>query len=293
MTENVHTCPLCGKDHSQLFDRRTFRGQIVTNRLCLHCGLIYLSPRMTESELADFYAEQYRLVNEGSSEPTARNLANQRGRAELLLVFCRPFITTVRQHLDIGCSIGLLLNHFQEAYHCRPVGIEPNDVHRLHARKEELSVYGTLDELEKNEKDRFDLVSMVHVLEHLPDPVGYLVHLREDLLAPDGWMLLEVPNLYAHDSFEIAHLVSYSSHTLAQVLEKSGFDVLKLEQHGRPRSQLLPLYISLLARPASASSQTFILQPEKRVVLKRWLGMLRRKFLEHLLPRQAWIPEEK
>ncbi len=247
-------------------------------------------PAHDRGESAAFYAEEYRLLYEGSAEPTPRNLADQRGRAESLYMFSRSSITTVKQHLDIGCSVGLFLHHFQDVYHCRSVGIEPNDAHRAHAFKGGLPVYATLDELEDHEEDRFDLISMVHVLEHLPDPVDYLVHLRASLLAPDGWLLLEVPNLYAHDSFEIAHLVSYSPHTLRQVLGKSGFDVVKSEQHGRPRSRLLPLYISLLARPAPASRPAFILQPEKRVALKRQLGMLRRRTLEHLLPRQAWTP---
>ncbi len=288
MTEQVRACPLCGYDWSELFDRREFRGQNVTNRLCLNCGLVYQSPRMTESESAAFYAEEYRLLYEGSAGPTARNLADQRGRAESLYVFSRSSITTIRNHLDIGCSVGLLLRHFQEAYHCRSVGIEPNEIHRAHARKEGLEVYATLDELEKHEKEHFDLISMAHVLEHLPEAVSYLVRLRERFLAFGGWLLLEVPNLYAHDSFEIAHLVSYSPHTLTQVLEKAGFHVRKLEQHGRPRSRLLPLYISLLAQPAPASHRAFILRPERRVKVKRRFGMLRRRILERLFPRQAW-----
>ena len=288
MPETVTQCPLCASDRSRPFDRREFRGQNVTNRLCLNCGLVYQSPRMTEDESAVFYVEEYRLLYEGNTDPTVRNLANQRVRAELLHEFSRSSIGTIRRHLDIGCSIGLLLQHFHETYHCQSVGVEPNEAHRTHAGKQGLAVYATLDELEKHEKDRFDLISMAHVLEHLPDPVGYLAHLREKLLTSDGWLLLEVPNLYAHDSFEIAHLVSYSPHTLEQVLEKAGFDPVKSEQHGRPRSRLLPLYISLLAHPASSSRRTFILRPEKRVTVKRRVGMLRRRILERLFPKQAW-----
>jgi 2-polyprenyl-3-methyl-5-hydroxy-6-metoxy-1,4-benzoquinol methylase len=289
MTENVQICPLCENDHSRLFDRREFRGQEVTNRLCLNCGLVYQSPRMTENEADGFYAQKYRFLYEGSSQPTARNLADQRGRAESLYKFSRTSIVSIRQHLDIGCSVGVLVQYFQEAYRCRSVGIEPDEEHRVQAQKDGLAVYAKLDELEKSEQDRFDLISIVHVLEHLPDPVSYITHLRERFLASDGWLLVEVPNLYAHDSFEIAHLVAYSSHTLKQVLKKARFDVVKAELHGRPRSRLLPLYVSLLARPASVSRRIFALHPEKRVSYKRQTGMLRRRILEHLFPHQAWI----
>ncbi len=60
------------------------------------------------------------------------------------------------------------------------------------------------------------LISMFHVLEHLPDPVGYLSALRQKFLEPDGWLLIEVPNLYAHDCFEVAHLngLKITAHTM-------------------------------------------------------------------------------
>lgn len=289
MPEDIRTCPLCGSNRSAFFDRREFRGQVVTNRLCQECGLVYQSPRMTEAESAAFYAEEYRLLYEGSTDPTARNVTVQHGRAESLYAFARPVVGTVARHLDIGCSLGLLLQRFQEAYHCQVVGIEPGEGHRTHARKEGLIVYALLEELQEREKGRFDLVSVSHVLEHLPDPIGYLAHLRETLLTPDGWLLLEVPNLYAHDSFETAHLVSYSSHTLMQVLEKAGFDVVRLEKHGRPRSALLPLYVTLLSRPRSGAPRTWSLRSEKLVAFKRQAGMLRRRLLERLFPVRAWL----
>jgi len=289
MPENVRTCPLCESGRSRLFDQRKFRGHSVTNSLCLNCGLVFQSPHMTEAEVNVFYAEEYRLFYEGSDDPTSRNLMDQSGRAESLYSFIQSVVPDVRRHLDIGCSIGLLLQRFAKAYNSQPLGIEPGVGHRNHAAKAGLTVYATLNELEKREKGYFDLVSMSHVLEHLPDPVRYLVHLNETLMNKTGWLLLEVPNLYAHDSFEVAHLVSYSPRTLMQTLEKAGFEVVKLERHGRPRSNLLPLYITVLARPLSGSSWTWSLHPEKLVALKRRAGMLSRRLLERLFPEQAWI----
>jgi 2-polyprenyl-3-methyl-5-hydroxy-6-metoxy-1,4-benzoquinol methylase len=291
MSEKVLNCPLCKSEHSRDFDNRSFHGRAVVNRICLDCGLVFQSPRMTEAESAAFYADEYRLFNEGSIDPTARNMAAQHARAESLLAFTQPVVEKVSRHLDIGCSMGILLQSFMEKYHCQPVGIEPGEAHRLRAIKDGLTVYASLEELEKAETGLFNLISLAHVLEHLPDPVGYLIHLRETLLDPKGWLLLEVPNLYAHDSFEVAHLVSYSPHTLLQTLEKAGFEVAKMEQHGRPRSDVLPLYITLLARPNPAHSRSGHVRPERQVPLKRRFGMLRRRILEKLMPKRAWLKE--
>jgi SAM-dependent methyltransferase len=290
MTKVVQYCPLCGNECSRLFDNRSFHGQVVVNRICQDCGLVFQSPRMTGAELDAFYAEEYRLLQEGSTEPTTRNIEVQKKRAGTLLDFVYSDIPAPSRHLDIGSSIGVLLQHFQGVYHNRAVGVEPGEAHRLYARKEGLTVYASLEELEKAGEARFDLLSMSHVLEHLSDPVGYLTYLRESILVPDGWLLLEVPNLYAHDSFEVAHLYAFSPHTLREVLRRSGFTVVKFKQHGHPNSQIIPLFLTVLCHPALQPDLSPV-HPERGVMYKRYVGMFRRRVLSRLFPKLAWLEQ--
>ncbi len=289
MNPSFNDCPLCGSDQSSPFDQRSFRGIPVVNRMCRSCGLVYQSPRMTDQELNEFYESEYRQLYQGSQGPDRKDLAVQNGRADALLNFTRQYAEKVERHLDIGCSAGLLLQNFQKAFACQPVGIEPGTAYREYSRKQGLMVYASLEELEEAQPERFDLVSLAHVLEHLPDPVVYLRRLRTQLLAQNGRLLVEVPNLYAHDCFEVAHLVSYSAHSLQQVLRKAGFEILALQAHGRPRSHLIPLYLTALAIPAD-SQEDYRLEAESGVVWKRRLGMLKRWLLTRLQPRRAWIP---
>lgn len=285
-------CPLCGNARSNLFDRRTFRGKQVTNRICANCGLVFQSPRMTEGELKAFYQGEYRQLYQGNQEPGAKDLAVQRLRARALSEFLQLSGVRPTTHLDSGCSAGLLLERLRDDFGCQPTGVEPGDAYRSHAQRRGLPVYASLDELEPVACTKFDLISLIHVLEHLPDPLTYLTHLRQHFLSPDGWLLIEVPNLYAHDCFEIAHLVSYSPRTLRQTVEKAGFAIQLFQAHGRPRSQLIPLYLTLLARPLNPPPDpaTHQIIPEQRVRLKRRLGLIRRRILERLYPRQAWLP---
>jgi SAM-dependent methyltransferase len=289
MTEDVLSCPLCGGKDNRLFDRCKFHGREVVNRICLKCGLVFQSPRMTEKEAQVFYATEYRLLQEGSIDPTPRNIGAQARRARALVDFTRSDHPSVIRHLDIGSSMGILLQHFKDQYHCQAVGVEPGEAHRSRAASEGLKVYPSLDELEKAREASFDLVSMSHVLEHLPDPVSYLIHLRESILTPHGLLLLEVPNLFAHDSFEVAHLFAFSPHTFQEVLRRSGFVVVKFEQHGRPNSQILPLFLTALCRPADQPAPATV-QPEQYVLLKRRAGMIRRRVLQRLFPKRAWLP---
>ena len=288
MTNPVEQCPLCGDNQSSLFDQRKFRDQTVINRLCSHCGLVFQSPRMTDAELAKFYQAEYRQLYQGNAGPNARDLAIQQARAKVLVEFTRGLIEPEIRHLDIGCSSGLLLQGFTDAYNTTPTGIEPGDAYRSYAQAAGLLVFPSLDTLLADQPERFGLVSMAHVLEHIADPVAYLRNLREQILTPDGWLLLEVPNLYAHDSFEIAHLLAFSPHTLHETVRKSGYQVKVIRQTGLPRSRLIPLYIQLLAQPDSTMGKIQI-SSEYQVRLKRQLGLGQRKLLTRLFPRQAWL----
>lgn len=284
-------CPLCGSQECSLFDLRVFRGEQVTNRLCRRCGFVYQSPRMPQEKLDQFYASEYRQLYQGDSAPVKKDLAIQKARADHLLGFMRSNgVNQLDRCLDIGSSAGLLLNAFSQGFHCTPVGVEPGEAYREVARHSGLKVYSRLEDMNHQEEGCFNLVSLVHVLEHLPDPVATLRQLRKDWLDEHGYLLVEVPNLYCHDCFEVAHLASYSFHSLIQVLNKAGFHEITSRLHGNPRSKLLPLYITVLAAPnqEDPNHEIFGVNPEKSVKLKRQWGLLKRHVIERLLPGMAW-----
>jgi hypothetical protein len=130
---------------------------------------------------------------------------------------------------------------------------------------------------------------MAHVLEHIPDPIEYLQTLKKRYFSKAGFLLIEVPNIYCHDSFEVAHMVSFSPHTLSQTLGKAGFSMIRIRTHGEPRSSLLPLYITVLAKPESQATDYTILR-ERGVRSKRKFGMIKRRLLTRIAPKQAWKP---
>ncbi len=291
MPQEQKTCPLCGGSTSSIFDRRLFRGYQVAYRICGACGFVFQSPRMTEDELDRFYQAEYRRLYQGGEGPDPRDLEIQKARAKSLLGFLEASrVDNAARHLDIGCSAGLLLERSQERYCLTGVGIEPGDAYRAYAESRGLKVYPSLDGMEAARERRFDLVSVVHVLEHLPDPVSYLQRIREDWLTHDGALLVEVPNLYAHECFEVAHMSAFSEHSLRRALELSGFAIQALRKHGSPRSELLALYITALARPVTGNMKDISFRDvaERGVRIKRWMGMARRRVVERLFPVRAW-----
>ena len=142
-----------------------------------------------------------------------------------------------------------------------------------------------------------DLISAVrklttHVQKYLLIGQRWDLEVRQLMEFTDGWLLIETPNLYGHDCFEVAHLVSFSPHTLKQVLQQAGFQIQIQITHGRPRSELIPLYITALAKGIMNTGgwEKPNIEPENGVRRKRQMAMLRRRVVTRLSPRKAWLP---
>lgn len=284
MNDIVKECPLCKSPRRKRLDQRVSRGIQITNHVCLTCGAVYLNPRMDAGELETFYQEEYRRLYHGDAKPLEDALAVQQERAEAFLLFVKTNVSSIDRQLDIGSSGGLLLKVFQEQFGCQATGIEPGQAYRDYANQQGFTTYASLEEMKSKNGARFDFISMSHVLEHLPDPVEYLSKLRDDLLVENGSLFIEVPNLYAHESFEVAHLVSYSESTLRSVLQRAGFKVKAIMKHGKPHSEILPIYLSIIAQPGE-----HVAPPAERFVsFKRKWGRIKTFIISWLWPKKAW-----
>lgn len=289
MSVEVGCCPLCGGREHSPFERHEEASQELFYRLCNTCGMVFQSPRMSDEELAAFYISGYRSVVQGTETPTEKDLRVQTGRARNLVGFCHGVLPGISRHLDIGSSSGALLRAFARVYRCEGVGVEPGEAYRAIARARGTRVFADLGEIGAEQRSTFDLVSIIHVLEHIPDPVRYLTELRQTWVAARGYLLVEVPNLFGHQGTELSHLTVYAPRTLRQTLQASGFRVLKVRAHGRPRSPILALYLTALAQAAPNGHPAPRLRFSARGVLaRRRFGGWVRETLTEKLPNWTW-----
>jgi 2-polyprenyl-3-methyl-5-hydroxy-6-metoxy-1,4-benzoquinol methylase len=150
-------------------------------------------------------------------------------------------IKTSQTILDIGASSGMLLETMKQEFGAIVTGVEPGDAYRALAEGKGIRMYPSIEALAATQPQHFELVTLMHVLEHLEQPLQVLKQIKEELLSKDGLLLVEVPNFYAHDSYELAHLSCFTRHTLLELLRQAGFELVAFRQHGMPRSEILPL----------------------------------------------------
>jgi SAM-dependent methyltransferase len=243
---------------------------------CRHCGLVFQSPRPSATALADFYKADYRKRISGSEGPIQKNHWAQQLRAEHAMNFATGWLTEVSHFLDIGSSLGLLVQAFIDRYDCFGCGIEPGEVYRERSIQSGIETYADLSDLPKSLMGKFQVISLMHVLEHIPSPVDYVSELVATWLHPHGFMLIEVPNLYAHPSYELAHQIAFSPTCLTAVLLKSGCLKRKVKVHGQPYSRLLPLFIlGLYQQTEDREMVENPISKERGVRVKRFVGFAR------------------
>lgn len=297
MTVNQPTpglkCPLCGKSQARVLSEMESFSFKVRYYLCQVCGFVFQNPGESAAANPAFYEDTYRQLYQSTEEPTAKDLRQQRLRAEYQLNLMQNHgVCRLWRALDIGASSGILMQTINEAYGPEMIGVEPGNAYRKLAEEKGFKLYPSLEQLQANETTRFDLVTMMHVLEHLEDPLGTLSEIRTNLLSENGFLLVEVPNFYAHDSYELAHLSCFTEHTISEMLKQAGFDIMHFRKHGYPRSETLDLYLTVLARPNSEPPANLTVLPESGVALKRKVGMLKRNVLTKLMPGKTWLPLE-
>lgn len=97
--------------------------------------------------------------------------------------------------LDIGAGTGDFLL-FAKNNGWKTVGIEPSEKAKSIAKAKGVELKSSLSDLEKNS---FDIITMWHVLEHVPNLEHQIKELKR-LLKPNGSIIIAVPNFKSFDA---------------------------------------------------------------------------------------------
>jgi SAM-dependent methyltransferase len=280
--ERVAECPACGATgrrtlHTGLTDRvfGSAPGAWTLMR-CDACASAYLDPRPTPGTLGLAYATYYTHGDEAAPAGPSllgdlrRGMANDYllarwgydeqprvagGRLLPRVLRSRGAIVDREiRHLparpggrllDVGCGDGAFVAAAaQRGWHAE--GLEPDPAAVAGARAQGLAIQqGTLKELAAREPgQRYDAITLSHVVEHMHDPEGELASAFA-LLRPGGLLWIATPNLdsLGHRRFGIdwlgldppRHLVIFTPDSLAGLLARIGFTV---EPTPRPAPQV-------------------------------------------------------
>ncbi len=251
MPENI-SCDLCGSWESRILQDKVEELKLPSPFKvvqCTRCGLVYQNPRMTEKEYEAYYNSNY------FSSQNYLKVVEQKGKEYINKYnLIERHLKSKGKLLDIGCGTGHFLkigkDRGWEVY-----GIELSKWAADYGRRNfNLDIRNidirniNLEEVAGTWGVGFDVVTLNHVLEHLPSPSGAIKMISE-ILHEEGLILIEVPNeldqlmafliarvrkwlynrlynFYIYKGPLIHHTFFFTKDSLIKILERSQFQIL-------------------------------------------------------------------
>ena len=160
--------------------------------------------------------------------------------------------------LDIGAGTGdFLLEAKNQNWDI--LGIEPNDKAKGIAVGKGIRFGDTIEKLESNS---FDVITMWHVLEHVPDVEHQVAELKR-LLKPSGTIIIAVPNFKSYDAkyykefwaaYDVPrHLWHFSKTAIEKLFDKQNMNLEDIKP-----MWFDSFYVSLLSEKYKSGKMNFI-----------------------------------
>ena len=194
-------------------------------------------PQPKEDKLSEYYkSEDY--ISHTNSKRNLFEKAYHLVRSVSLkrkLKLINSFSFSEKKILDIGCGTGDFLKTAKKNG-WDIIGIEPNEQARLVANQNTNNSIYNSEKLKAFEPHHFDVITLWHVLEHLPKLEEHL-KLFQSLLKPDGVLIIAVPNYKSYDAtyyksnwaaYDVPrHLWHFSKTSLFKLASKHNMRVTK------------------------------------------------------------------
>ncbi|MEC1305745.1 MULTISPECIES: class I SAM-dependent methyltransferase [Lysinibacillus] len=226
-------CYLCKNKNLKLRHPRVRDNKDLSVLECMDCGLVFLE---SFSHISDEFYEESGMLDGKVNLSIYRKKSYKDDLRRCEDLRDKMIGKTI---LDFGCGAGGFLNLMKQ-YADKCVGIELDNTIRNSLNEEGIICFKSTKEI----KDKFDFITLFHVVEHLTDPIETLKELRE-YLNPNGVIIIEVPNaddalltLYNCEEFKdftywSCHTILYNSATLKLLLNKSGYSNITVKQFQR------------------------------------------------------------
>lgn len=172
----------------------------------------------------------------------SRKLINEEkyklSQLKIINKFLNKKISKKKNILDFGCGYGWLLKSLNNNK-WNKYGIEINPDALQIAIKNKIKCYKSLLDLKKkNKKKKFDVISLIHVIEHIRNPIQLLKKITQ-MIKKNGYLILETPDFDSamarkyntkfrllHDS---THISLFSTESLSRLINDLNMQIIKVE----------------------------------------------------------------
>ncbi len=202
-------------------------------------GFLQTTPHPSSEKLHEYYKSEDYISHTDSKRNLFEKVYHLVRTISLKkkLSLINSFSSEDKKLLDVGCGTGdFLQTAFQNNWNVS--GIEPNEQARDIANKKTNNTVFETEQLLKFEANSFDVITLWHVLEHLPNLDDHIAVFKK-LLKPNGTLLIAVPNYKSYDAkhykqfwaaYDVPrHLWHFNQTSISKLVSKQSFQVEKVK----------------------------------------------------------------
>lgn len=249
--------------------------------ICRECSLIYTNPVPPEKLYNRFYLEAYNdfYIHQDSFVPSLKGTPADINK---ILGIIHDYLPDRNSGiLEVGSGSGRFLYYLAEQYP-NSVGIEPGSNSSNAKAVYKLKIIDDFFEAHDFGDQKFNMIVMIHVLEHFYD-INRAISKCRSLLTENGFIFIEVPNILKpfrsldHYFLRYVHPVNFSPETIKRFLAKHGFQTIYLDSVGTRGP--VPKNIILVARNVEKGTETTVQVQENYKSVIRKLNSKRIEWL--------------
>jgi hypothetical protein len=236
--ELLNACPICEQTDFEIVSKSDKFNHKIVNVICKKCSFTFLNPAPTEAALEDFYKNRYWEFY-FSPKPSVKMLtvtkSSERAAYHCNYIKNNIDFDSVFSFVDIGGGDGTLIKSLRNNSDENKefILVEPNDKYRQFAVENDSCTlnYRSIHQVARSSNRR--LISLVHSLEHISNPVKFLSDLSA-LLNEGDYLFIDVPDVFGYwhvSEVHIAHVNHFNTQTLSQAATISGFEVVDVSMH--------------------------------------------------------------
>lgn len=263
--EELKNCKLCEgsvfETHLKCRDHFLSGEEFIIAR-CTNCGFLFTNPRPEAAHLGAYYKSENYISHSNNRKGLLNKIYHSVRRYNHKQKY--KLISRLLQKgdiLDIGCATGEFLNYFKERG-WQVIGVEPDADARAFAKTQYHIDVLPEEALTRIENRKFDIISLWHVLEHVPSLNERMKRIR-DMLKDDGYVVIAVPNAKSNDAswygefwagYDVPrHLYHFTQATAGALFKKHGFDLAEIHP-----MKFDAYYVSLLSEKYKTGKKSLV-----------------------------------
>jgi SAM-dependent methyltransferase len=242
---STRKCAICQSNEVNLLHNQKFNLQeksVLPSEYnvvsCSHCGFCYADTSASQEKYDLYYNQMSKYEDNETASGGGTNVLDKKRLETAANIIAIELKNKNASILDVGCANGGLLNSLSEKGFINLTGVDITQVCVNNVVKEgHKAFFGGIFNLENLGENKFDLIIISHVMEHICNLKDAVLNLK-NLVSENGFIYVEVPDASRYNEhfivpyyfFDCEHINHFDKNSLSNLFTDKDFQLINVNE---------------------------------------------------------------